>query len=149
MTLAIHLAGEADLPRVESLVGRFHAEYGLETSEEHRRAALAPLCAGSPHGAIYLAGPRNAPMGYVIISFGWAIELGGLDGFVDELWVRPSVRGRGVGSALLGQVSARLAREGLKALHLEVDETDGRTQDYYHRLGYRLRDRYRLMSITF
>ncbi|WP_296417384.1 GNAT family N-acetyltransferase [Pseudooctadecabacter sp.] len=146
MTTAMHLATPDDAPRLLPLIAAFHAEYGLDTTDDTRAAALAPLLAGSPHGAAWLFGPARAPTGYVIITFGWSMELGGMEAFVDELFIRPAVRKRGLASEVLHTVAASLADVGVKALHLEVDRSDEATQRLYSRAHFKLRDRYALMT---
>ena len=79
MSQILHLATPADLDRLEKMVASYHAFDGIESDEAHRRAALEPLLEGSPHGAVWLIGPKMAPVGYVAASFGWSIELGGVD----------------------------------------------------------------------
>lgn len=149
MSATLHLCNRDDLERLEKLVRAFHEEFDLDLSDDHRHAALLPLVEGSPHGAAYLMGPRQAPIGYVVVSFGWAIELGGLDGFIDEIYVRPAVRGRGIASAALLSLSKSLASAGVKGLHMEVDRNDKAAQRLYQRCGFELRDRYALMSRYF
>ena len=84
-----------------------------------------------------------------MISFGWSIEFGGMDGFVDELYVRPGVRGRGVASEVLISLPRALADAGLKALHLEVDTDNADARRLYKRAGFSMRDGYHLMTRTF
>ena len=84
----LHLATPSDLDRLEGMVAAYHTFEGIDSDEIHRRDALLPLLEGSPHGAVWLIGPKMAPVGYVAASFGWSIELGGMGGFVDELWIR-------------------------------------------------------------
>ena len=62
----VHLAGSKDLEKLLPLVAAFHAGEGVESDEAHLCAALSPLLEGSPHGAIYIAGPRLGPVGYII-----------------------------------------------------------------------------------
>ena len=140
------LAKPGDLDRLDPLVAAFHTEGGVTFDDEARRTALMPLLEGSPHGAIYLIGPGRAPIGYTIITFGWSIEFGGMDGFVDEIYIRPGVRGRGIGSEVLRQLPKALADAGMKALHLEVDRENTRAQNLYERMRFERRDRYMLMS---
>ncbi len=97
-------------------------------------------------GAIWLIGPRRAPVGYIAISFGWSIELGGMDGFVDEFFIRENVRGRGMGTEVLSQLIPQLAQAGLMALHLEVTPGNTRAQKLYSRRGFKMRDGHQLMS---
>ena len=146
MSAALKLAQPEDLDRVVALVTAFHAETGISQDDAARRTGLAPLLDGIPHGAVYLIGPSRAPIGYVIVTFGWSVEFGGLDGFIDEIYVRPAVRGRGIASEVLISLPAALAEAGLKALHLEVDRADDPSQRLYARAGFKLRDRFALMS---
>jgi ribosomal protein S18 acetylase RimI-like enzyme len=146
MTALLHLAGPDDLDRLLPMVAAYHAYERIDTTAEHRRAALAPLLAGSPHGAVWFIGPRLSPVGYVVVTFGWSIEFGGLDAIIDELFIREAVRGRGMGSEALRALIATLEGSGLRALHLEVDEDNEVARRFYARLGFGTRDRYHLMS---
>ena len=146
MSTALHLAGPDDLEPLARLVGAFHAEMGIELDEVTRQAALQPLLDGSPYGAAYLVGPRRAPIGYAIVTFGWSVEFGGLDAFIDEIFIRPSVRGRGMGGDVLSALPKALADAGVVAFHLEVDRNDARAQKLYARAGFQPRDRFMLMS---
>ena len=146
MSAALHLAGPEDLDRLLPMVEASHREAGTGSDEAHWRAGLAPLLDGSPLGAVYLIGPRKAPVGYIVVSFGWSLEFGGMDGFVDEFWIRPNVRGRGMGSEVLGALVPALEDAGLRALHLEAGDANLRAQTLYARHGFRLREGYRLMT---
>lgn len=146
MSAALHLAKPDDLSRLLPLVAAFHAEEGLTGSEEARATALTPLLEGSPHGAVYLIGPARAPIGYIIVTFGWSVEFGGLDGFIDEIYIRPGVRGRGVGSEVITALIAMLKSVGMKALHLEVNPSNDQALRLYKRCHFKLRDGFHLMS---
>jgi ribosomal protein S18 acetylase RimI-like enzyme len=140
------LAALEDLERLVPLVASFHAEEGIVQDEATRRAALTPLLEGSPHGCIYLAGPTRAPIGYVIVTFGWSVEFGGMDGFVDEIFIRPGVRGRGIGSEILLALPKTLAKAGMKAIHLEVDRSNASARRVYEKLRFEPRENYMLMT---
>lgn len=146
MSAALHLAGPADLDRLCALVAAFHAEEGLDSDEAQRRDALAPLLEGIPHGAAYLIGPARAPVGYLVVSFGWSVEFGGLDAMIDELYIRPPVRGRGIATEVLAALPRALAAGGVRAMHLEVDRENETAARLYGRVGFEGRDRYMLMS---
>jgi len=146
VSAALHLAGPDDLDRLEALVAAFHTETGLDSSQETRRAGLAPLLQGIPHGAAYLIGPARAPVGYVVISFGWSVKFGGMDAFLDEIFLRPAVRGRGIALETLHALPTALAGAGIRALHLEVDRDNKPARRLYTRVGFAPRERYMLMS---
>lgn len=146
MSAALRLARPEDLDRLMGLVAAFHAEAGIQQDPDQRRDALMPLLEGIPHGCIYLIGPSRAPLGYIILTFGWSVEFGGMDGFVDEIYIRPAIRGRGIATEVLLDLPKALAGAGLTALHLEVDRTNEAAQKLYLRTGFKPRDRYMLMS---
>ncbi|KGM87104.1 Acetyltransferase [Roseovarius mucosus DSM 17069] len=146
MTTALSLARPDDLDRLLPLVAAFHDEAGIVQSDSTRRAALLPMLEGSPHGVTYLIGPGRAPIGYIVISFGWSVEFGGLDGYVDEFYIRPGVRGRGIGSEVMVSLPKALAGAGLKALHLEVRRDNEKVRALYRKLRFEPRDAYSLMT---
>ena len=149
MSAALTLATAEHFDRLMVLITAFHTEAGIEQSDAHRAAAITPLLEGSPHGAAYLIGPPRAPIGYIVVCFGWSLEFGGMDGFVDELFIRPGVRRRGVASEVLISLPRALAGAGLKALHLEVAAENASARRLYKRAGFALRDGYHLMTRTF
>ncbi|SDI94642.1 GNAT family N-acetyltransferase [Aliiruegeria lutimaris] len=145
MKTKLHMARPEDLQKLLAMVAAFHAEFGIVQDDDTRLAAVLPLLEGSPLGVVYILGPRNAPVGYVSISFGWSIALGGIDGCIDEFWIRPAVRGKGMGGEALSALIRALSDAGVRALHLETDRQSpvGRL---YERLGFERREKSCLMS---
>ena len=146
MSTKLNLCNLDDLPALVPLVRAFHQEMNIPSDETHVTRAITPLLDGSPFGAIYLIGPRRAPLGYIAITFGWSIEYGGMDGFIDEIYIRPPVRRRGLALEALNAVGVMMQSAGITAVHLEVDTDDIATQRLYARAQYRARDRYQLMT---
>lgn len=149
MSAALTLANTTHLDTLLPLVAAFHDEEGIEQDAGTREAALLPLLEGSPYGSVYLIGPPKAPIGYIVMTFGWSVEFGGMDGFIDEIFIRPKVRGRGIATEVLYALPNALASAGLRALHLEVDKANDTAQRLYTRLGFEMRDRYHLMTRRF
>lgn len=136
MSTAIHLAGAADRESLLSLMARCHAERALPHDDAHRQRAVTPLLAGSPHGAIWLIGPQRAPLGYVTVSFGWSLDQAGVEGWVQEVFIRPSVRRRGIGTEVLHAVAVSLAQGGVMALHVRLDKADTTAAAFCARVGF-------------
>lgn len=147
MSAALHLAKPQDLEKLMPLVTGFHREMDTGTEETALERALIPLLEGSPYGAVYLMGPARAPMGYIVLTFSWSVELGGMDGFIDEIYLRPAVRGRGIALEALQSLRKTLQSAGIMALHLEVDREDASSQRLYQKARFELRDRYSLMTL--
>lgn len=142
----LHLATPEDSDKLLPMVAAFHTEMGFDSDAVHQAQAIGPLLEGSPHGAVWLIGPRKAPVGYVAVSFGWSIEFGGLDAMLDEVFVRAAVRRRGMGGDALDGLCKALAEAGVRALHLEVNRDDADTQRFYRRARFAPRDGYSLYS---
>ncbi|HEC70350.1 MAG TPA: GNAT family N-acetyltransferase [Roseobacter sp.] len=149
MSAAFTLAKPEHLDKLVSLVAAYHAEEGIEQTDEARRNGITPLLDGIPHGVAYLIGPARAPIGYIILTFGWSVEFGGLDAFVDEIYVRPGVRGRGIATEALLAVPNALSGGGIKAIHIEVGRANEIAQKLYARAGFKPRDNLMLMSRKF
>lgn len=146
MSAALTLGKPEHLEKLEPLCAAFHTEAGITSSPEDRAAGLLPLLEGNPYGAVYLIGPARAPIGYIVICFGWSVEFGGLDAIVDELFIRPSVRGRGIATEALVSLPNALSTGGLRAIHLEVDRDNAAAVKLYRRAGFQPREKYMFMS---
>jgi ribosomal protein S18 acetylase RimI-like enzyme len=146
VSAALTLAGPAHLEGLLALVAAFHEEAGIKSTDALRRRGVAPLLDGIPHGCAYLIGPARTPIGYIVITFGWSVEFGGLDGIVDELYIRPGVRGRGIASEALNALPRALAGAGLRAVHLEVEKDNAAAIKLYRRAGFTPRDTYMFMT---
>ena len=82
--------------------------------------------------------------GYVAITLGFSIEVGGLDAFVDELYVEPVLQGRGIGRRAIA-FAEQLCRElGVRRVCLEVERKNTGAKQLYERLGYKDHERFLL-----
>lgn len=146
MSASLTLAGPDHLDKLLPLVASYHAEAGIKSTAETRQAGLGPLLGGIPHGCAYLIGPPRAPIGYIVITFGWSVEFGGLDGIIEELYIRSGVRGRGIASEALIALPRALAGAGLRSVHLEVAKNNAAALRLFRRAGFAPREDYMMMS---
>lgn len=134
----------ADRATLEPMVRAYYAEDGLVFDERRQDAALSALVAGDPLCLAWLVQLAGETIGYVIVTVSFSIESGGRDGFVDELFVVPSMRGRGIGRQVLALVEAEAQSRGLTRLYLEVEHGNPAIR-LYRRAGFNDHARY-LMS---
>ncbi|KAA9005589.1 GNAT family N-acetyltransferase [Histidinibacterium aquaticum] len=137
---AITLCTTEHAAKLLPLVERCHEESGIESTEESREAAVLPLLEGSPLGAAWVLGLVRAPVGYIVVTFSWSLELGGMVGAIDELWVRPSVRRRGIATEALHGISGALSDGGVQALNLQVPEGAETALRLFRRAGFQPRE---------
>jgi ribosomal protein S18 acetylase RimI-like enzyme len=140
----IRLAAPADAPALLALVAAMHAQERL-SMDASVEAALGGLLADGGLGFVLVAEASPAAgeaAGYAVVGFGFSLEFGGRDAFVDELFVRDAERGRGIGSALLAHAERQARQRGVQAFHLEVDHANQRARRLYERLGYKAHPRH-------
>jgi GNAT superfamily N-acetyltransferase len=127
---------------------QFYAGERYPFDREKARAALEPFLANPALGRVWLFRDGGAAVGYFVLTLGWSLEYGGRDAFVDELFVSPSHRGRGLGRRALEAIGEACRELGVQALHLEVEKENLSAAELYREWGFEDHDRC-LMSKVF
>ncbi len=127
------------IERLLELMEEFYAYGSIAFDPIVARRALGELLATPSLGTVWIIESDAETIGYAVVAFGFSLELGGRDAILDELYVRESYRGKGVGRTVLRVAEDACRDRGIGALHLEVDETDERAQRFYASAGYRSR----------
>ena len=138
MRVEIRRAAGIDADVLVAMACRFNAEDGHPLPPAGVEALVAMLEPGFRQGAILLLEVDGGPAGYGILSYGYGIEHGGPEAFVEDLFVVPERRGCGLGTRLLDRLERHAAAAGIRALRLEV-MPGNRAGRLYRRLGYRNR----------
>lgn len=140
-------ASEDHLDTLLRLVAAYHHFEGLTLSDAHRKQALDSLLNPKLNlGRVWLIEQDGKTTGYIALCFGYSIEFGGRDAFIDEFFIVESMRGQGIGSRVLESVKAEARALDIRALHLEVARDNHRAAKTYSRHGFTARDRYHLMT---
>lgn len=108
------------------------------TADDVRRT-LEHLLSHPTRGKVVVVEREGELGGYAILCAFWSNELGGLIAIVDELYVAPAHRGRGLGSAVVETVAAGgvAGFTDLVAVDLEVTPDNARARALYARLGFK------------
>lgn len=115
----LRLAGAADREGLLALAEAFHQEDGHPLPEAGKRA-LTLLLDAPEHGNVFLIEAAGARVGYAVLCFSFSIEWGGKDAFLDDLYLVPECRSKGLGAWILRQLEAAARAAGCRAMHLEV-----------------------------
>ena len=132
----LRLAGPADLDDLLRQKQRFDATLGIESEPAVARRALGELLARPELGRAWRILEGGAAVGYAVLCFGFSLEWGGRDAFLDEIYLEPAARGRGLGRAALRALVEEARAAGVVALHLEVDDTNSAGQALYRSEGF-------------
>jgi GNAT superfamily N-acetyltransferase len=135
----------ADLPKLLEFMQAFTEGEGNAFDAERAVRNVRYLLAHREFGGTWMIEASTTPIGYVVVTLGYSFEFGGHDSFVDEVYVLPSFRGRGIGTRTLAFAEQAAREFGATTLHLEAARRDGGPIPFYQQCGYIDRG-YMLMS---
>lgn len=144
--MALRQVRPDELAQLTRLVEDYHAFEEIPPNPATPEI-LRPLLTGDTLGRVWFVEEDGAVIGYVALCFGYSIEFGGRDAFVDEVFIEAAHRGRGLGKAALEALREEARRMGIVALHLEVGKENPRARRLYEGVGFRVRARYDLMTL--
>lgn len=116
MSLNLTLAGPDHFPQVQKLYIQFREETGQDHGQSDWVAGVQAVLEGSVMGSIYLIGPVASPVGFVLFSFGFDIELNSLRAQVDAIYIRPTLRRRGMAIAALWELCGVFRGHGVRMM---------------------------------
>lgn len=142
----IRTATVEDAELLMPFVRAYHEFEGIASTEPERARSIAPLLSDASLGRVWMILEEGQAVGYIAVCFGYSIEFGGRDAFLDEFFLAPAARSRGLGGKVLEAVKNEVTRLGVRAVHLEVARTNFGAKKFYSKAGFKSRERYHLMS---
>jgi GNAT superfamily N-acetyltransferase len=142
--VSIHhrIAEISDLAILIELVRAFHKNEKLPFDENIDSDVLRNFLADESLGKAYLVQQEDEVLGYIILTLGYSLEYRGRDAFIDEFYIRPTHRGKGIGTQMLAFAEDACRELGVRSLHLEVDFENSDAQRLYDRVGYQRHNRF-------
>jgi len=137
---SFRLAAESDTAALLKFMEAYYAFDGHGFDEQKARVALTTLLRDANLGRVWLILDGEAPVGYVVICFGYSLEWLGRDAFIDEFYLRQDYRGRSWGSKTLAFVEDAARSFNVRALHLEVVRQNAVALQIYRKLGFKDRE---------
>lgn len=134
--IEIVFASLADLDPLVDLLSRQFDEHDILQHSEQLAEATRHMLEDPRLGFFLLARHDAKPIGFAAVSFAWTLEHGGKSAWLDELYVLPAYRGKGVGGMLLDAVIRRAQDAGCRAIDLEVEAEHRRAEHLYIRKGF-------------
>lgn len=125
-----------DAAALAAMLWDFNTEFETETDDvpvlEGRFGRILEL----PEIVAVIAEDDGDAVGFALLSLRPAIWFDGPVAQLEELYVVPSLRDRGIGTQVL-DLSRRLVSEaGAPEMHINVDEVDVDTRRFYERHGF-------------
>ncbi len=125
-----------DVPRLLPLLEDFYRFEHLPYDAARSEWLLSQLISDPHLGRVVLFEEAGELAGYMVLTFGFSLEFHGRDALIDEFYVRPESRCRGIGEAALNHAKAMCRALRIAAVHLEADHFNTRGHAFYKRQGF-------------
>lgn len=104
--------------------------------EENFARTFDLLTAGSPFVDGFAVDCKKHLLGSLLISLEWSNEAGGMVVWLEELYVRPEYRGKGIGTALIRHALTEYSGKA-RRFRLEAEPANESAIRLYRKLGFR------------
>lgn len=123
-----------DADEVARLLHDFNSEFGSPSPGVDVLAARLRVLLGTDQTIAILAG--TPAVAVALVTLRPNVWYAGAVALLDELYVVPRLRGRGIGSAILDRLVSSLRASGVDLIEINVDEGDVDAQRFYERHGF-------------
>jgi GNAT superfamily N-acetyltransferase len=127
-------ATPADTAALVDLLAAQLRDHGLAAAgEQVRRGVETAFAMGA---TLLVAVEEGGPVGVLLANRIASVEHGGAVLYIEELFVEPSSRRRGIARALIERLISDARSAGVRALELEIDAGHEPARALYRRLGF-------------
>jgi GNAT superfamily N-acetyltransferase len=136
--LSIRPADKADVPLILELIRELAAyerepDKAIATAEDLLRDGFAPGAA--PKFRVVIAEWEGQPVGFALFFYNYSTWWGRAGIHLEDLFVRPESRGKGIGKALLVHLAKIAVSENCRRLEWQVLDWNKPAIDFYESLG--------------
>jgi GNAT superfamily N-acetyltransferase len=151
MKLTLRAATADDIPAIYEFIRALAAyeklSHEVEATEEKLRATLFPPN-GEPAAECLLAFVDDAPAGFAIFFPIYSTFLAKQGLYLEDLFVKPEVRGQGVGKALLLELARVANKRGYGRMEWTVLDWNQPAIDFYESIGARRLPEWQICRLT-
>ena len=135
----IALAGEDDLPELLGLVRGYCDFYGVAPSDDELLAVSRALIADPDREGMQLLArdETGAAVGFATLYWSWQTLSASRLGVMNDLFVAPEARGRGVAESLIAACRDACRGHGARTLSWQTALDNERAKAVYDRVGAR------------
>ena len=138
---AIRTARSSDLHPLLRLVGAYYRFDGIRFERARIGGALSTLLRKPAFGRVWVAQDRKRLVAYLVLTFNYDLEFGGLEGMITDLYVETRWRRFGIGRRLIDLARSFCHKSGIDTLELQVSRDNRKARAFYKSLGFREFDR--------
>lgn len=128
----------SDRTALRAMFSEFYASDAVLHSlpESYHDAALDELFRTGSMQRAYLLEANGNAAGYALLSLKYSHEAGGMELWLEELFVRPAYRGHGLGTEFFDFLLPQARAEDIRRIRLEIEPDNSRAAALYQRFGF-------------
>ncbi len=131
----------ADIEVITQMMQNFYAIDNYPMDVEVAKNLFQEFITNEHLGKSWLIYSENEIVGYIILTFIFSFEYGGKIAFVDELFIKETARGKGIGKEAIQFIQQEVPKLSLKLLYLEVEPHNENAQKLYLAHDFELHNR--------
>ena len=120
-----------DISTITQMMQDFYAIDNYPMNVEVTKNLFHEFISNEHLGKSWLIYSENEIVGYIILTFIFSFEYGGKIAFVDELFIKETARGKGIGKEAIQFIQKEVPKLSLKLLYLEVEPHNENAQKLY------------------
>jgi GNAT superfamily N-acetyltransferase len=109
--------------------------YETEPNDEGLRKMFETLISDPSQGAVFIARAGDTAVGFATLDWKWSSLKAARIGYLEDLFVDPETRGRGIADALIEVCADRCRELGMPAMEWLTAPDNHRAQKVYDRTG--------------
>ena len=130
-----------DISTITQMMQDFYAIDNYPMDVEVAKNLFQEFISNEHLGKSWLIYSENEIVGYIILTFIFSFEYGGKIAFVDELFIKETARGKGIGKEAIQFIQREVPKLSLKLLYLEVEPHNENAQKLYLAHDFELHNR--------
>ena len=131
----------SDISIITKMMQDFYAIDNYPMDVEVAKKLFQEFISNEHLGKSWLMYSENEIVGYIILTFIFSFEYGGKIAFVDELFIKETARGKGIGKEAIQFIQKEVPKLSLKLLYLEVEPHNENAQKLYLAHDFELHNR--------
>ena len=133
---AIRPARSSDFRELLRLVEAYYRLDRIRFERSTTGGALSTLLRKPVLGRVWVAQGGRRLVAYLVLSFNYDLEFGGLEGMITELYVEARWRRFGLGRRLIDLARSFCHKSGIAKLELQVSRNNRKARAFYRSLGF-------------
>ena len=131
----VRTARTDEIEEMLPLIRAYCEFYETEPDDEGLRSMFETLINEPSQGAVFIARDGGKAVGFATLDWKWSSLKAARIGYLEDLFVDPEARGRGIADGLIEVCAARCRELGMPAMEWLTAPDNHRAQKVYDRTG--------------